>query len=64
MKVVCINNKGFTNLTISKTYEAIVEDDYCYRIISDYGNEYRYPKSYFKSLSEIRNEKIDKLLAE
>jgi hypothetical protein len=64
MKVKCINNNGFSNLTIGKIYEVFeIDDDGYYYIIDDNKNEvWWYPKGYFKSLYEIRNEKIDKLL--
>jgi hypothetical protein len=64
MKIKCINNNGFKkSLTVSKTYEVIyIYNDGDYEIIDDKGNEFWYPKDYFKTLYEIRNEKIDKLL--
>jgi hypothetical protein len=80
MKVVCINNTNYTNhLTIDKTYEVIniidnnislyliINDtayEYLYLIINDNGYEYLYPEYLFKSLSEYRIEKINKLLEE
>ena len=64
MKVKCIKNNGLKNyLTIGKTYEVIninyfgnyiIIDDNCYHTSC--------PKRVFKTLSEIRNDKIDKLL--
>ena len=64
MKIVCIkkNNYHF-NITISKTYDVIEEEDYGYIIINDRGIKDWFPKYIFKLLSEIRNEIIDKLLA-
>jgi hypothetical protein len=63
MKVKCIDNKGWkTWLTIDKIYEVIDIDDDNYYIKDDNGYEFWYPKEWFKLLSEIRNEKIDKLL--
>ena len=65
MRVICIYKKSQAGLTIGKIYNAI-EDVDIYHIINDY-NEYtssQYPKEWFKTSSEIRNEKIDKLLAE
>ena len=65
MKVKCIENDGWNNfLTIGKFYEVIDEDIYCYKVINDRGIEDRLPKRWFKLLSEIRNETIDKLLSE
>ena len=70
MKVKCIYNKGLEKwLTIGKTYEVIVRDDevtiniitwYC--IIDDIGEKNWYIIELFRPLSEIRNEKINKLL--
>jgi hypothetical protein len=62
-KVVCINNKGFEKwLTIGKHYEILEEWEYDYYIINDINWHGWYFKEWFKTLSEIRNEKIDKLL--
>ena len=61
MKVVCISNKCMT-IEVGETYDVINEDDYRYEIINDYGVKCWREKEMFKSLSEIRNEKIDKLL--
>ena len=63
MIVVCINNDNIEDiLTISKTYNTITEDIFCYWIRNDSGYKHWYSISRFKILSEIRNEKIDKLL--
>ena len=63
MKVKCIDNNGYeTRLTISKTYKVIKEDNCNYAIINDTGYASLFLKKYFKTLSEIRNKKIDKLL--
>jgi hypothetical protein len=62
MKVVYVKNDRYISLTINKTYEVIEDGIYNYKIIFDNGNEWWFPKIYFKPLSEIRNEKIDKLL--
>ena len=63
MKVKCINNgKEWRDITISKTYEVIDINQFGYLIINDCGHKLRYEKECFKTLSEIRNEKIDKLL--
>ena len=67
MKVKCINNKDKFGdiylLTISKTYDVIyVDENGDYSIIDDKGFNWYYPRDWFKKLSEIRNEKIDRLL--
>ena len=65
MKIKCINNKWNNkklSLTIGKSYDVINKTEYRYWIIDDEGDDGWYSKEYFKSLSEIRNEKIDKLL--
>jgi hypothetical protein len=65
MKVVCINNNnGWEKwLTIGKTYDIITINEYGdYIIIDDNNHEDWYPNEWFKPLSEIRNEKINKLL--
>ena len=66
MKVVCINNYNsecacFYELMIDKIYEAVDHYDGFY-IINDVGENWYYEKKYFKTLSEIRNYKINKLL--
>jgi hypothetical protein len=61
MKIKCITN--INTLTIGKIYDIInYNNDGGYIIINDNGYEFWYPKEWFKPLSEIRNEKIDKLL--
>ena len=64
MKVVCVDNERGCekHLTIGKSYDLLYKDKYYYTIIDDHGNIGGYYKEYFKSLSEIRNKKIDKLL--
>jgi hypothetical protein len=48
---------------MSKIYEVIeIDDDGYYGIIDDINIEDWFSKEYFRPLSEIRNEKIDKLL--
>jgi hypothetical protein len=66
MKVKCIDNKGFHNLTICKIYNIIYDDkdDFRYFIKDDINEKWGYPKRLFKPLSEIRNDKINKLLEE
>ena len=65
MKVVCVYNKYYEkHLTISKTYGVIrIGKLGNYIIIDEKGKEDWYPMEYFKPLSEIRNEKIERLLA-
>jgi hypothetical protein len=67
MKVVCINdNDGWCNLTIGKTYEVYevikIYEPRAYAIINDENIEEWFPKQWFKTVSEIRNDKIDRLL--
>jgi hypothetical protein len=63
MKIKCINNKGWSSLTLGKTYDVIEEDDdNDYSIIDDDNDKWWFSKEWFKPLYEIRNEKIDKLL--
>ena len=64
MKVKCIDNSNGWEwrLTIDKIYNVIEEKHYRYWIINDDGYKNWYPKDRFKSLSEIRNETINKLL--
>jgi hypothetical protein len=62
MKVVCINNYGCLNLTKDRIYDVIIFNDSWYLIINDDGDRLWYFKEQFKLLSEIRNEKINKLL--
>ena len=63
MKIKCIKNYGYNRLTINKIYEVIrIYQDEDYEIIDDNGVENWYHKEWFKPLSELRNEKIDKLL--
>ena len=63
MKVKCIDNvDGWFNITIGKTYKIIGEDELGYKIINDLGEENWYIKEWFKQLSKLRNETINKLL--
>jgi hypothetical protein len=67
MKVNCIKNRGYGyRLNIGKTYDVIEDGKYDYIIIDidDKNDELLCPKYYFKSLAEIRIEKINKLLEE
>jgi hypothetical protein len=63
MKVVYVDNY-LCDLIIGETYDVAVADeyDYSYLIRDDNHIIGCYDKTYFKTLSEIRNEKIDKLL--
>jgi hypothetical protein len=64
MKVKCIyNDNGWFYLTIGKVYEVInIDDAGDYLIMDDDNDKLWYLKKWFKPLSEIRIEKIDKLL--
>lgn len=69
MKVVCINNIDDNddieyNMIVGKTYEvSYIYPDGDYIIINDKGNQTWYHKEYFKTLTEYRNDTINKLLA-
>ena len=64
MKVVCIINIWLENeLIIGKTYDVFDENYDTYFLLNN-NVECVYFKYRFKLLSEIRNDKIDKLLAE
>jgi hypothetical protein len=65
MKVKCIDDGDGSwayILTVGKIYAVIREDIFTYKIINDNCYHTSCPKRLFKTLSEIRNEKIDKLL--
>ena len=69
MKVQCISMGDYIDyyidyITIGKIYDVIEEDkeEDVYKIIDDDGDEDWYHKEHFKTLSEIRNEKIERLL--
>lgn len=64
MKIVCINNGcGWEKvLTIGKSYEVIYIYMKGYTIINDKGDRDWFEKFRFISLSEYRNEIIEKLL--
>jgi hypothetical protein len=68
MKVKCIDNKNLNGnivigITIGKIYDVIGQDKYGYNIINDDNSKlWNYPEEYFRPLSEIRNDKINKLL--
>jgi hypothetical protein len=62
MTIVCINNENNEKkLTIGKSY-LVIDDDVYYYITNDLNYKWFYCKELFKTLFEIRNEKIDKLL--
>lgn len=66
MKIVCIDNindfESELPLTINKIYDAIYEKSIWYHLIDDRNIYIWYNKKYFKTLYEVRNEKINKLL--
>ena len=63
MKIKCIDNDDYwLNLTIDKIYEVIAESSSGYKIINDLGEENWYRKEWFKTISEMRNDKINRLL--
>lgn len=65
MKVKCINNMDYEDcLTLNKIYDINYEGQNRYDMFDNFGNECEFNKNRFKKLSEIRNEKIDKLLGE
>jgi SH3-like domain-containing protein len=64
MKVKCINKRDWLYITIGKTHEVIYENIIrdTFKIIDDDGDVGWFLKSRFIPLSEIRTEKINKLL--
>ena len=65
MKIVCVeecNYPGWFFITKGKTYYVIEETELIYHISDDRNIIGHFPKSYFKKLTEIRNELIDELL--
>ena len=73
MKVICIGDKNpdgykYDNITIGETYDAIERKLYrsvFYILAKDDVNvDVSYCTNVFKTISEIRNDKIDKLLGE
>ena len=63
MTVKCIDTMGYKYLTMGKTYEVVsIDADGDYYIINDECDDLWYPKYLFKTLSEMRNETINKLL--
>ena len=77
MKVVCINNYEYYRLdridlnnvllnkeldiTTNKIYSIISENDHSYKVINDVGMMVSYMKERFKSLKEVREEKLNKI---
>ena len=49
-------------LTIGKWYDALYSDDYEYGLINDDGNESMYLMERFKTLDEVREEQLNKLI--
>jgi hypothetical protein len=62
MKVKCINTCGYHSLTKDIIYDVVHITRFYYHIINDNKNIMPYSYFMFKSLFEIRNDKIDKLL--
>ena len=61
MKVVCINNNGTgCGLCVGKIYTTISENKTCY-IINDMGLEIPYLKERFRTLSKVREKKLNKI---
>ena len=50
------------DFTVDVNGNKIYYDAFCYLIVNEYNRKRYYPKKYFKTLSEIRNEKIDRIL--
>jgi hypothetical protein len=64
MKIICTDNKNYENdLIIGKIYNAIYVSKYNFYMIKDEANwQNTFDKKLFKTLSEYRIEKINKLL--
>lgn len=62
MKIICINEDNWRGLIIDKVYDAIGYDDDWYVIIDANNIKCKYLKEWFKPLSEVRNEKINKII--
>jgi hypothetical protein len=70
MKVICIDNRyndmpqedNELLLTVGKTYDVIDEASLGLVITNDEGVNHFYARELFKLLTEVRDEKIDKLL--
>lgn len=64
MKVVCIINKYRPfkyDLTIGRYYDVIDFDNLGYKLEDDKGNVKMYPSYCFKTIEEIREDKLIKL---
>jgi GH43 family beta-xylosidase len=69
MKVLCVNNTNLSlSLTVGKWYEVFDGDDApimvysgSYVVIADRGNYTRLSMRHFKTLEELRNEKLSEL---
>lgn len=65
VKVKCISIEGWEiYLTVGKIYDVIDYDGLYYHLKADDSYMHFYPKECFKSISEIRNDEINKLLGE
>ena len=64
MEVVCIDNERgwWKNITIGKVYDVLIIRNDSYEIYNDNKNNISYSKDLFKTIPEIRNEKIERLL--
>lgn len=68
MKVICIDNKDLSlSLTVNKEYECLSEIDNSgwvgtYVVLSDRNIYQRFDKSHFKTLEEIRNDRINDII--
>lgn len=70
MKVVCIDNSYNGDLTIGKTYEVCqcvykeingIRQEF-YQIEVKFDDVYRWPIEHFKTIEEIRDEKLNQIL--
>jgi hypothetical protein len=68
-KIVCIDtrtdyvNEFYENITFGKVYDA--EEQFyvnSYRITNDVGKIWSYPMKWFKSLAQLREERINQIL--
>lgn len=71
MKIVCITNwiypvngEFIYPLTKDKIYEVMQDEDDFWYIINDYGRNDVYPKTNFKTISELRDDKLNILINE
>ena len=65
MKVICVEK--VKNLTLGRTYEvyinSIKDDDFiCYWLTDDCGYHESYRTTFFKTLAEFREDRINKIL--